>query len=134
MAEEEKEEKTEASKPISRREFAKGSMAVLGAYTSLSQYESPPPRPLSEAAKALNIDIPKDVQPLLDERHITEDDLRRVIDHAESTGLKLYQPGTEDFLSKLRIQKVYFYVEYSLDKDTYQIRTAYAHRFNLEGE
>ena len=109
-------------------------MAVLGVYTSLSQYESSPPRPLSEAAKALKLDIPDDVQSLLDERHVTEDDLRRVIDHAESTGLKLYEPGTEIFLSKLRIQKTYFYVEYSSGKGMFKIRTAYTHRFNLEGE
>ena len=134
MAEEKKEQNTEAPKPISRREFAKGSMAVLGAYTSLSQYESPPPRPLSDSAKALKLEIPDVIQSLLEERHITEDDLRRVIDHAESTGLKLYEAGTETFLSKLRIGQPFFYVEYSSEKGGFKIRTAYTHRFKLEGE
>ncbi len=134
MTEQDKENKPEAPKPISRREFAKGSMAVLSAYTSLSQYESSPPRPLTDAAKALKLEIPDDIQSLLAERGVTEEDIRRVIDHAESTGLKLYEPGTANFLSKLQIQKTYFYVEFSSEKDVYKIRTAYTHRFNIEGE
>ena len=118
---------------MSRRKFAKGSVGVIGAYTSFSQYKSPPP-PLSESAKALKLEIPDDVTAILEQRHVTEDDLRRVIDHAESSGLKLYQPGKEIFLSKMRVQEAYFYVEYSSDKGSYKIRTAYTHRFKLEGE
>ena len=134
MAEEDGEQKREAAKPITRREFAKESMAVLGAYTSLSQYESPAPRPLTDSAKALKIEIPDSVLSLLDDRHITEEDIRRVIDHAESTGLKLYEPGTQIFLSKLRIGGPFFYVEYSSEKGVHKIYTAYTHRFKLEGE
>lgn len=126
--------KPEGPKPISRRKFNKDSMAVIGAYTSLSQYEFPPPRAVSDEAKALKLEISEDVQSLLEERHITEDDVRRVIEHAEKTGVKLYEPGTQNFLSKLRIQKSYFYVEYTVDKDVFRIRSAYSHRFNMEGE
>jgi len=123
--------KAEVPQPISRREFTKGSMAVLGAYTSFAQ-EAPPPLP--EAAKALKLEIPKHIRQLMDERHIIEEDLRLVIEHGERTGLKLYKPGTETYLSKLRIQEALFYVEYASDKGTYVIETAYSHRFTLEGE
>jgi hypothetical protein len=122
---------SEVPKSISRRDFAKGSMAVIGAYSSLSQ--EPPPA-LSDEAKALKLEISDDVRTLLDDRHILEEDIRRVIDHAEKTGLKLYQPGTQKFLSKLRIYEAMFYVEYAVDKDVYRIETAYSHRFKLDEE
>lgn len=128
---ENKEEKIPAPKPISRRDFAKGSMAVFGAYSSFAQEDSP----LSAAAKEMKLEIPQSVQKLLDDRHILEEDIRRVIDHAESTGLKLYQPGTKNFLSKLRIYQALFYVEYSqVEKNCYKIDTAYLHRFKLGDE
>ena len=118
-------------KPISRREFTKGSMAVIGAYSSFSQ-EAPPP--LSANAKALKLEISAEVNALLEERHILEEDIRRVIEHAEKTGRKLYQPGTDRFLSKLRIFEGLFYAEYSPHENAYRIHTAYVHRFKLEQE
>ena len=125
------EKKPETSKPISRREFAKGSMAVIGAYTSFSQ-ESPPP--LSAAANALKLEISDAVKKLFEDRHIYEEDVRRVIEYGENTGMKLYEPGTDRFLSKLRIYAAMFYVEYSSDKGAYQIHTAYWHRFKMDEE
>jgi glutamate synthase (NADPH/NADH) small chain len=117
--------------PISRREFTKGSMAVIGAYSSLSQEQLPA---LSDEARALKLEISDDIRTLLDDRHILEDDIRRVIEHGEKTGWKLYQPGTHIFLSKLRVYEAMFYVEYSVDKDVYKIETAYSHRFKLDEE
>jgi hypothetical protein len=119
------------SHSISRREFALSSMAVLGAY-SLMEADTLPP--LSEEAQALKIKKTDAVQTLMDTRHITDDDVKRVIDHAEKTGKKLYQPENDRFLSKLRVQKTYFYVEYSPIESGYGIHTVYAHRFLLEGE
>jgi hypothetical protein len=121
----------EAPKSISRREFAKGSMAVIGAYSSLSQEQLPA---LSDEARALKLEISDKVRTLLDDRHVLEDDIRRVIEHAEKTGLKLYQPGTQNFLSKFRVYEAMFYVEYEVDKDVYKIETAYSHRFKLDEE
>ena len=125
-------QKPDAPEPMSRRNFARSSMAVVGAYSSFAQDTLPP---LSAEAKALKLEIADEVKTLLDERHILEDDIRRVLEHAESTGLKLYQPGTQNFLSKLRIYQALFYVEYSsAGKGTYTIHTAYLHRFKLGDE
>jgi hypothetical protein len=121
----------ESPQPISRREFAIGSMAILGTY-SLAQNATIPP--LSAEAQALKLKMTNDVQDLLEARHILDDDLKRVIDHAERTGEKLYQPGSDRLLSKLRVQEVYFYVEYSPDEGAYQVHTAYSHRFLLAGD
>ncbi len=124
--------KQTVSKTISRRDFAKGSMAVVGAYSSFAQE---PPPPLSDAAKEIKLELSDDVQKVLDERHITEEDIKRVIENAESTGLKLYLPGTQNFLSKLRIYQALFYVEYTLvEKNRFKVHTAYLHRFKLGEE
>ena len=131
MSKEKSKPGPETVKPISRREFAKGSAAVLGAYSAMAQESLPA---LSQEARALKLNIPEDVKTLLEERHVLEDDIRRVIEHAENTGLKLYQPGTTNFLSKLRIFETMFYVEYSVEKGVYKIETAYTHRFKLDEE
>ena len=126
-----KPKKAQNSHPISRREFALTSMAALGAYSMLEADTLPP---ISAEAQALKIEKTDDVQNLMDSRHVTDEDVKRVIDHAEKTGKKLYQSEGNRFLSKLRVQKTYFYVEYSPLEIGYRIHTVYAHRFLLEGE
>jgi hypothetical protein len=116
---------------ISRREFALGSMALMGSY---SFAETPKLPPLSPEAQAWKLEKAGDTEDLMDARHILDDDVRRVIDHAEKTGQKLYEPGTDRFLSKLRVKEAYFYVEYSPVKGGYKIHAAYTHRFLLEGD
>ena len=121
----------ESSQGISRREFALSSMAILGAYSRTEAATLPP---LSAEAQALKLEMDEDVRDLLEARHILDEDLKRVIEHAERTGEKLYQPGSDRFLSKLRVEEVYFYVEYSPLEGAYRIHTAYSHRFLLAGE
>ena len=115
--------------PISRREFTMGSMAVLGTYAVGKGEELPP---LPPEVQAWKLEKSEHVQFIMNARRIFDDDLRRVIDHAERTGTKLYQPDTDRFLSKLWVKEVYFYVEYSPIEGGYQIHTAYSHRFILE--
>jgi len=79
----------ESSQGISRREFALSSMAILGAYSRTEAATLPP---LSAEAQALKLEMDEDVRDLLEARHILDEDLKRVIEHAERTGEKLYQP------------------------------------------
>ncbi len=116
---------------ISRREFAIGSVAMLGGYTLADEKSLPP---LSSEAKAMNLEISETLQSYLEVRHILEEDIKRVIDHAEKTGEKLYQTDSDIFLSKLRMNEVYFYVEYAPRKGVYKIYSAYSHRFLMEGD
>lgn len=124
------EDKKEPQTPrvISRRDFALGSISLLGAY---SIAESSPLPPLSAEAQAIKLEKSGFVQDLMVARHILDDDLKRVIEHAERTGEKLYQPDSSRFLSKLRLKEAYFYVEYEPVADAYRIHTAYTHRFLL---
>jgi hypothetical protein len=124
---EEKEKKVEAAdkeaRAISRREFAIGSLALIGAYSGEIQ---------AEEADRIKIEASDAVRNLMEDRHITEEDLRPVILHAEKTGDKLYQTDTDRFLTKLRVKNVYFYAEYSVIEGGFRIHSAYSHRFNLD--
>ena len=132
------DEKKECQQPekntqlISRREFALGSVALLGSY---SLAESAPLPPLSDEAQSIKLEKTKEIQELLDIRHITDEDLKRVINHAEETGKKLYLPESNRLLSKLKIVDTYFYAEYSpIEDSVFRIHSAYAHRFLIAKE
>jgi hypothetical protein len=132
MPEDEKDpEEKESSHRISRREFAIGSVAMLGGYAMAGDEPVPP---LSPEAKALKLEISDTIRSYMEVRHILDDDVKRVIDHAEKTGEKLYQPDSSVCLSKLRVKEVYFYVEYAPCDAGYRIYTAYSHRFLIEGD
>jgi hypothetical protein len=130
MTEEKDKQQTERMS-ISRREFALGSMALIGAYSFAETQKLPP---LSKEAQAWKLEKSGNVADLMEARHILDDDIRRVIDHAEKTGQKLYEQGTDRILSKLRVRETYFYAEYSPISGGYKIHAAYTHRFFLEGD
>ena len=72
---------------------------------------------------------------ILEIRHVLDAEVEEVIRHAEETGEKLYQPGTNRFLSKKSFSEATIYVEYSIiEEQVYEIRTAYAHRSKIVGE
>ena len=70
-----------------------------------------------------------EVRNLMVERAISDDYIKQVIHHAETTGDKLYQPESNRYLAKYRIGEVTVYVEYSeSENDGYSVHTAYWHR------
>ena len=81
----------------------------------------------------LKLEISEDVKGRLEMRHILEDDIKQVIDHAETTGEKLYQIESNKLLGKLKIGKATFYVEYSLGAGSFIIESAYAHKSEVIG-
>jgi hypothetical protein len=117
----------EGSKTISRREFAIGSIALISGYASAESSANA----ADAQIKLLKSD---DVREQMEDRHILDQDLIQVIQHAEKTGEKLYEPDTGMFLSKLRVKNVCFYAEYSIVKDGYRIHSAYSHRFSFAGD
>jgi hypothetical protein len=136
MTEEEKkkipeEESKERSGSISRREFAIGSMAAIGALSLAEAKAKAAAISATAPAAEMKLEISSAVKTLMDERHILEADIRHVIENAERQGDKLYQPDTDRFLSKRRSGETYFYVEYSPAEGGFRIHTTYAHRFEI---
>lgn len=121
-------EDRQAPSGLSRREFAIGAVAAIGSLVEASALP-----PLSPEARLMNIEKSEEVKTILDERHILDDDLRRVIDNAEKTGDKLYQPEGDRFLSQLRVNEVYYYVEYARSERGFRVHTAYSHRLAFAG-
>lgn len=82
----------------------------------------------------IKLQVSDEVKQLLGERSILENEVKRVIHHAETEGDKLYHPEENKYLAKLRLGLAAFYVEYSIEEDGYVVRTAYAHRCRIAGE
>ena len=120
---------------ISRRDFARGSAIVMGGYAitdAAAALEESSNETIESSNETIEIKIEKSVEitALLDERYITDENIRDVIANAEKTGRKLYKQDSDHFLSKLRVGQTYFYVEYSpVGESIYRIHTAWAHRF-----
>jgi hypothetical protein len=124
MSEEKESEKKlsqDGSRSISRREFAIGSIAFISSYSAAEESDKKP-------TADIKLEISDAIRNLLEERHILDEDMIRVIQNAEKTGEKLYEPETGRFLSKLRSNKTWFYVEYSKIEGGYRIHSAYSHR------
>ena len=78
--------------------------------------------------ESVKLKLSDELKKVLDERHLLEDEIKQVISHAEESGEKLFQPGTNIYLSKLRIGTATFYVKYSAEGDGYTVNSAYAHK------
>ena len=121
------------SRLISRREFARGSAAAMGAY-AVAEAAAALDEP-TEKTKAIKIEKSAEITALMDDRHITDDDVRNVITYAEETGRKLYNKDSSRFLSKRRMGQTYFYVEYSpAGESMYKIHATWTHRFVMMRE
>jgi hypothetical protein len=84
------------------------------------------------AWEEIKLAISDEVKQILEERHIPEDDIKKVIAQAEEEGKKLFQPGSDLFLSKNRLGSYTLYVEYSSQDDAYLVHTAYQHRARIQ--
>jgi hypothetical protein len=82
----------------------------------------------------IKLQVGDEVKKLLEERHISEEEVKKVIDFAETKGEKLYQQEENRYLAKSRLGEVTIYVEYSTDENGYIVRTAYSHRSKIGKE
>jgi len=86
------------------------------------------------SGEEIKLQVGDEVKKLLEERHISEEEVKKVIDFAETKGEKLYQQEENRYLAKSRLGEVTIYVEYSTDENGYIVRTAYSHRSKIGKE
>ncbi|MBP1765097.1 MAG: gltA: glutamate synthase homotetrameric, partial [Firmicutes bacterium] len=79
----------------------------------------------------VTIVVPEQVRPILEERMILDEDIRKVIAYAERSGNKLKHMGSGCYIAYLQIANVTYWVEYSLGNDTFIVRNAYSHRITI---
>ncbi|MFX1519217.1 MAG: hypothetical protein ACFFCD_04790 [Promethearchaeota archaeon] len=76
--------------------------------------------------------IDQDLKKKIEELKITETEIETVIESAEETGNKLYQPGKEIYLVKGYVgkdeAKRTLNVVYSVDGGNYKVHSVYAHK------
>ena len=85
-----------------------------------------------DAYTQIRLRITEDAKHRMESRQILEEDVQRVIHHAEATGEKLMDPFTGRFLASFRPDRVTFWVEYSEAGEVYEIHSAYSHRMEMK--
>ncbi len=81
----------------------------------------------------LGIHMSHDTFNIIRSRLIMADAVREVIVHAEATGDKLYLPGKNRYLARMRHYNATIYVDYSVDPaGGYTINTAYGHEVEIK--
>lgn len=81
--------------------------------------------------RKIKLEIEPEVRVLLEERRILDEDLRKVIHHAEMSGEKFFHPETGRFKAAFRPRKVTFWVEYGRGAEGFVVYNAYSHRMEL---
>jgi hypothetical protein len=75
----------------------------------------------------------EEVRKKIDGRRILENDIRKVIDHAEISGKMLQNAVTGHLLAYLQSGNMTFWVEYSPGENGFAIHNAYCHRMKIVG-
>ena len=68
----------------------------------------------------------------MDRALITEEDARRTILYCETTGIKLLDGDTGDFVGHLRSGTLTYWVRYRIENGVYTLCNIYTHRVKIE--
>lgn len=68
----------------------------------------------------------------LNDEMILENEIEAVIKHCESSGRKIFHPGSGHYSGHLQIGPVTYWVEYALTSDGIDLIHAYSHRMSIE--
>ena len=86
-----------------------------------------------EEYQKITLAMTAEVRRRIDERRILEDDLRRVIDHAERSGKRLQNNRNGQFRACFQPGNVTFWVDYTPEGEGFLVHNAYCHRMNIVG-
>jgi len=84
------------------------------------------------AYEDIRLHIPKEVERLMEDRHILREEVQKTIHHAETTGEKFINSTTGRSLASLRPDRVTYWVEYSRVGEDYQVHSTYSHRMEMK--
>ena len=83
------------------------------------------------AENHIKLIITDEICDLMEKRHILEEDIQRVIHHAEVTGNKLLIRNTGYYLAYHKRGSVTYWVEYLPRGDEFMIYNTYSHRMEI---
>lgn len=81
----------------------------------------------------VNVIIPENVAPVLEDRMILVSDITGVIAYAESTGNRLKNTENGHYIAYLQPRNVTYWVEYSPQGEGFIVHNAYCHRIVING-
>lgn len=77
------------------------------------------------------LEIPKDVIAKMEKRFILQSDVEKVVAHSRTSQERFFNPKTSEYLARLRIQNVTFWVQYEEKDVTVIVKDAYSHRMEI---
>lgn len=84
--------------------------------------------------KTINLVISDEVADNMEERGVREEDVREVLEYAETGGKKLYMEGEDHFLARKRMGNFSAYVEYKTSTDEIELIDVYSHMVKLAAD
>jgi hypothetical protein len=75
--------------------------------------------------------LPEQIVALMEKRFILASDVQKVIDNALKTKERFYNPKTSDYLARLRIQNVTYWVKYEEEGLNITVKDVYSHRMEV---
>lgn len=85
-------------------------------------------------AKTVPIKMSDEIKDIMEDRGIREEDIREVLDYAETTGKKLYVEGEEHFLAKKKIGNFTANIEYTVSGGEVEVLNLYSYVITLAGQ
>jgi len=87
-----------------------------------------------EKQTGLNLIIPENVRLLMEDRYILLEDMERVIDNSQKSGERFFNPEDRNFLARLRLDNITYWVRYEEKDDKILINSIYSHRMEIVEE
>jgi Fe-S oxidoreductase len=81
-----------------------------------------------------NLNISKEVMSIMEERYILVSDIEKVIDYSRKNNERFYHPGTSNYLAKLRLENVTYWVRYEEKENEIYVNSVYSHRMEVVEE
>lgn len=81
-----------------------------------------------------NLVIPEDVMAIMEDRYIRVEDIESVIDNAIKNNERFFNPETSNYLAKVRLDQVTYWVRYEEKEGDIIIRSVYSHRMEVVEE
>ena len=82
----------------------------------------------------LNLIIPENVRQLMEDRYILLEDIEKVIDNAQKSGERFFNPKDRNCLARLRLDNVTYWVRYEEKDDKILVNSVYSHRMEIVEE
>ncbi|MGV8905687.1 MAG: pyridine nucleotide-disulfide oxidoreductase/dicluster-binding protein [Acetobacterium sp.] len=81
-----------------------------------------------------NLILTDDVLKLMEDRHILIEDIESVIDNARKNEACFFNPETKDYLARLKIEHVTYWVRYTEQGENITVNNVYSHRMEVVEE